>query len=495
MSDTGVKSGPDVKSETKAMCDSKVSPDRFLFSTVRFKAFLAFLAGMLSLHLSAQQLAKTDVLSDLEYLRSSLEATHFDLYAYTSKEAFEAHYLEAKNQIKKDSLPLLEVVKLFQEVVANANNAHTRIEFSDYVKPYIAYFQSGGTVFPLEVAIENGKVLIRKNWSAHTRIPIGSELTSINGMPIQDVLENIYPQIAAERLYFKTAQLEGFTLPRFYWQVFGAQGTFEVEIVHNGSRSTQKLEAIKAWDDYEMKREDILKQDWELTFLSNAAVYLRPGAFGGDEEKYERFIDSAFVEINARRTGNLIIDLRNHPGGDDSFGDYLVSYIADKPFKWYSRFQLKSSALLKEDVRKTRDTTEAFWNSVLTRKNGEIYDYDFGFYEPQPEEKRYHGNVYVLVNRQSYSQSTVTAAQIQDYGFGQIVGEETAEHPDLFASIFTYELPKTGVKVDVPKGKIQRVSGTDDGRGVIPDICIKDHLLDEKDEILEGLLKRIEGKL
>lgn len=469
-----------------------------VFKVFSLKPFLALLIGLLSLQMSAQKFSKADVLSDLEYLRSSLEATHFDLYAHTSKEEFERNYLESQHQIhsqiKRDSLPLLEVVKLFQKVVAKANNAHTRIAFADYVKPYIAYVQSGGSVFPLEVAIENGKVLVRRNWSANTNIGQGAELKSINGMPIQEIFRKIYPQIAAERMYFKHAQLEGFTLPRFYWQIFGEHKSFDVEVVADGRHSALKLEAIRALEDYEMKREDILKQDWELEFHSNEAVYLRPGAFGGDEERYRRFIDSAFVEIKARNVENLIIDLRNHPGGDDSFGDYLVSYIADKPFKWASTFQLKTSALLKEDVRKNRDTTEAFWESVLSHKDGEIFDYDFGFFEPQPEANRFQGKLYVLVNRQSYSQSTVTAAQIQDYGFGQIVGEETSEHPDLFASIFTYELPKTGIKVDVPKGKIQRVSGIETGRGVIPDILIKDHLLDEDDEILDGLLRRLEVK-
>ena len=96
-----------------------------------------------------------------------------------------------------------------------------------------------------------------------------------------------------------------------------------------------------------------------------------------------------------------------------------------------------------------------------------------------------------MVNRQSYSQSTVTAAQIQDYGFGKIVGEETAEFPNLFASIFNYKLPKTGIAVDVSKGKIKRINGVDDGQGVIPDIHINDHLLDEEDEILKELLKKL----
>ncbi len=464
-----------------------------LFNTISFKYFLVFITGLLGLQTSAQQFSKAEVLSDLQYLRSSLEETHFDLYAYTSKEDFEQNYSEVKKQIKNDSLNLLEVINLFQKVVSKANNAHTRIAFP--VQPYLEYADSGGSVFPLEIAIENGKALVRKNWSTNTNIRIGDELKTINGMPIDEVFKKIYPHISAERLYFKNAQLEGFTLPRYYWQVFGEQKEFEVEIVQNGSHLTHKLKAIKALDDYEMKRDDILKHDWDLKYPSNSAAYLRPGGFGGDEDKYRRFIDSAFVDINAKKIKNLIIDLRNHPGGDDSFGDYLVSYIANKPFKWASKFQLKSSAILKEDVRQKKDTTEAYWKSILSHKDGEIYDYDFGFYEPQPQAKRYLGMVYVLVNRQSYSQSAVTASQIQDYGFGQIVGEETAEYPSLLASIFSYNLPKTKVTVDVSKGKIQRVSGIDNSKGVIPDIRIQDHLLDENDEILDGILKQIENKL
>ena len=100
--------------------------------------------------------------------------------------------------------------------------------------------------------------------------------------------------------------------------------------------------------------------------------------------------------------------------------------------------------------------------------------------------------VYVLVNRQSHSQATVTAAQIQDYGFATIVGEETGEYPSLYASIFQFKLPNTQIPVNVSKGKIVRVNGSTAETGVIPDIYIKDHLLDEEDEILEGLLKQIE---
>lgn len=443
------------------------------------------------INLRAQnQFSKTNVLLDLDYLKTSLEETHINLYAYTNKTEFEENYNKVRQEIKKDSFSVLEATKIFQEVVSKANNGHTRIPFP--VQSYITYAKTGGTIFPLEVAIENGKVLIRKNWSENSNIKAGDELISINNLSIDEVLQKIYPQISAERLYFKNAQIENLTLPRFYWLTFGEQQTFEVDVIRNKIKTSYKLGAIKAMEEYEMKRDDILKHNMLFKLFSKEIAYLRPGDFGGDLQKYKLFIDSSFVEVKNKKSKNLIIDLRNHSGGDDSFGDYLVSYIADRSFKWSSKFQLKTSKHLKEHTRKHRDTTERYWKSILEHKNGEIYDYDFGFYEPQPLSKRFKGKVYVLVNRQSYSQSTVTAAQIQDYGFGTIVGEETGEYPNLFASIYNYQLPKTGIVVEVSKGKINRVNGIENNKGVMPNIVINDHLLDEKDEILRGLLNLIE---
>jgi hypothetical protein len=46
----------------------------------------------------------------------------------------------------------------------------------------------------------------------------------------------------------------------------------------------------------------------------------------------------------------------------------------------------------------------------------------------------------------------------------------------------------------VSKGYMVRVNGSTKEEGVIPDIFIKDHLLDEEDEILDGLLERMDGK-
>jgi C-terminal processing protease CtpA/Prc len=152
---------------------------------------------------------------------------------------------------------------------------------------------------------------------------------------------------------------------------------------------------------------------------------------------------------------------------------------------------MKTSAILKAQVHQRDDTTSAYWQKILREPVGTVYNYQFEDYQPQPKEQRFHGDVYVLINRQSHSQSAVTAAQIQDYGFGTLVGEETGEYPSLYASGLGYTLPNTGIPVNVSKAYMLRVNGRKAERGVMPDIFIKDHLLDEEDEVLQSLLERL----
>ncbi|MAD97510.1 MAG: peptidase S41 [Flavobacteriaceae bacterium] len=468
--------------------ENLLNMDKFPSMTFRTLLLLLILGFTTAIH--SQQFSKKEVLEDLRYLKFSLEDTHIDLYAHTSKEAFESNFELMKSKVLKDSLTLLETTNLFQRVVAQINNAHTVINFP--VQSYYEFIDSEGMMFPLELVLENGKVLVRKNWSTEDRISVGDELEKINGIPIEDILQKIYPIISAERPYFKNALIESFSFPRYYWQVFGEEKVFELEIVQKGINRTYKIAAVLA-SRYESDRvdEDVIQQNWKFDIHSKEIAYLRPGKFSGDLPKYQEFIDASFQKINQERIPNLIIDLRNHPGGDDSFGDYLVSFIADKPFQWYSKFELRTSAILKELVRKKSDTTTAYSKSILSHKDGEVFPYQWQKKHPKPQHMRFKGRVYVLVNRHSYSQSTVTSAQIQDYGFGIVVGEETAEFPNLHASIFDFELPITKIKVRVPKGRIKRVSGIETEQGLMPDILIQDQLANEEDELLQYVIDHI----
>lgn len=461
---------------------TKLMLAKFLSTSLLFSLSLNIFAQ------STNKFSKAQVIEDLTYLYESLQDAHYDVYAYVTKEKFKAVYEQLKHSVNKDSLSLLEANLIFQRLSSAVNNGHTEIDFPK--SAYSQYAYAGGTLFPLEIAFEEDKSLIRKNFSQNKAIKTGSEIISINGESIDAILTKIYPLISAERPYFKKVKIEVYSFPRCYWLAYGRQDKFEVKIRSNETITTYLLDAVDLIQGFEMKRSEVLNAAMNLAFF-DASAYLNPGNFDGDKPKFQQFIDSAFAVINEKGSKNLIIDFRNNGGGNDSYSDYLVSYIANQPFRWNSKFTLKTSQFLKAHTRKNSDTTSVYFQNILSRKDGEIYEYEFDEYQPQPTSKRFNGKVYILVNRQSNSQAAVTAAQIQDYKFGTIVGEETGEYPSLYASQFKYPLPNTGIISKVSKGFIVRVNGETKGQGVMPDIFIKDHLLDEDDEILKTLLKQL----
>lgn len=437
------------------------------------------------------KLSNQAVKYDLDYLYQSLQATHYNLFAHKSKAEYDSLYQDLKSGLTTDTLTLLETISLYQKLVSFANTGHCEIDFP--AQPYITYAYGGGTVFPLELAFENDRAFIRKNFSANKKIAVGDELVSIDDKPINDILQQLYPFVSAERDYFKKAKMEFWSFPRLFFQLNGRKDDWDIQIKNNGITNL-KVASISVMD-YEGNRKGEIVNPQKAVKLYGNIAYLNAGQFGsnekGGEELFKKFIDSTFAIIKDHKIKKIIIDLRNNPGGHNAYSDYLISYFANKPFRWYSEFSVKTSKILKAHTTLQADTTDGYSRAILGNADDQIFKYDFPPYSPIAKSKRYHGKVYVLVNRQTYSMAAVSAALIQDYKFGKIVGEETGDLPTLYASQFSYTLPRSGITVKVPKGYIVRVNGSKALEGVKPDIYIPDHLLDDSDEILDGLLIRL----
>lgn len=441
---------------------------------------------------SPSQFSKIQILEDLQFLRTSLEQTHYNLYANTPKAEFIENFDKVKNSITSDSVSLFESINLFQKVVSKSNTGHCEIDFPALA--YREYAYNNGTVFPFELAFEQNKAFVRKNYSQQHKVLIGSEVLSIDGEPMKQILKKIYPQLSAERIYFKNAKLELYSFPRLYWQVFGQKTNYKVKLKNNSKTHEIIVSSVNLIEEYEKKRNEVASSIREFKLIDNIA-YINPGPFSASvnstESDFQEFVKTSFATIKKQKSETLIIDLRNNTGGHNSYSDYLISYIANKPFKWHSKFTLKSSEILKQSIRKNNDLNDDYFRSILQHKNGETYDYNFDSYDPIALNKRFNKKVYVLINRHSYSMAAAAAAVVQDYKFATIVGEETGDTPTLYASQFSFNLPHTNILVKVPKGYIIRPNGNEKLKGVMPDIEIRDHLIDEQDEILDGLLKII----
>jgi len=201
-----------------------------------------------------------------------------------------------------------------------------------------------------------------------------------------------------------------------------------------------------------------------------------------DNSEFCQFIDSAFLEFNKKRTENLILDLRDNMGGDNSFS---IS----------SRFSMKTSQMTKSfwkdlDVPEHQDIKE----QIMSLKNGSYFDADITHTDPHAESKRFKGKVYVLINRSSYSNAAMVAGIIQDYKFGEIIGEETSDEVSSYVAMHVFKLPNTRSSVSYPKGFAVRPNGDTIPRGVVPNHIVYNDLNTDKDEILGKVIAEISGK-
>ena len=130
----------------------------FVAQTIYFR-LLHMVVFFLCFCAQAQEtFTKTQILSDMAYLKNTLEEAHYNLYAYTPKKEFDRNYEKVKQSVRKDSFNLLEATTLLQRIISKANNGHTEIGFPG--QSYGTYAYAGGTIFPLEIAFEDGKALV-----------------------------------------------------------------------------------------------------------------------------------------------------------------------------------------------------------------------------------------------------------------------------------------------------------------------------------------------
>jgi hypothetical protein len=454
----------------------------------------------------SQKYPADQIRQDLKYLYSTLEESHYNLFINTPKEKYDEEYRKVYDSIK-DSLNILEVYRIFQPFAALSKICHCTCDNSIFNDVYGSYIGSGGTVFPINITVDNNKMMIVDDYSDSKRTASGDELVSINGKPAKDILNGIYLFLSGENDYFINTLIDLFTFPRLNWLINGPSDSFSIQVKNQKNELiTFTLPAINGgrYEDLLNSKKQVFNSGRKFKFIDDIA-YLQPGCFmnangdgnlmnvkNGDKGEFLAYIDSAFKEIHKAKSKNLIIDLRNNSGGMNTFSDEIIAYIADRPFNWCSKFSVKTSEKTKEAWKQINDTSLNYIkDKILSKVNGDKFDITITNHDYHKDSLKYRGKVFVLVNRYSYSQAPLTAAQIQDYKFGVIVGEKTAASPTSLSSSHMFELPNTKILVQYPKALVVRPNGDTKFEGVTPDIIVEDNLFTDKDEILEYTLDLI----
>ncbi|MDJ0941532.1 MAG: S41 family peptidase [Woeseiaceae bacterium] len=446
--------------------------------------------------------------SDFEFMYEGLQSANFDLYAFTEPDEFDARY-RAFSEGFDQPMTRFDTEVAFQQFVALARQAHTRVE-SDF-SGFFAHLAKGGTVFPLDVAVHEGQLLVTGNASGVREIEAGDRITAIGDEPVADLLPRLVAHLSAESPEFAYVLLELY-MPLVIWLESGRTDVSSVTIEHaNGTKGAYDLSA--ATDEVQDSGDTappFSLEGRDARMLTETVAYLRPGPFSNtdpeenslDATAYLVFIDAAFEGFIEKQAEHLILDLRDNPGGNSSFSDPVVAWFADRPFRFSSDFRVRVSPQTTAANQARLDSLPDGSNSesrlyaefFASAKDGQTVLFPIPEVEPRSE-PRFAGEVYALVNRYSFSNAVTTAALIQDYGFGAIMGEQTVDMATTYGAMERFTLPITGIVVTYPKALVVRPNGMETAHPLSPDIPLPSpRIRATTDVMLEAAVEHIHSE-
>ncbi|MEL6372091.1 MAG: S41 family peptidase [Pseudomonadota bacterium] len=445
---------------------------------------------------------------ELTALYDGLQAAHYDLFVHRAKDDYDAYFRKTLEGLTAP-LTRYDYHLTLQKFAAYGNVAHARIDYPSEV--YQAYRQSGGRAFPIYFRIVDGRAYVSEDYSGLDAINAGDEVLSIDGVSMTDWLDRTAQYVAADTDYIAHSLLE-FWFPMYLWVEAGERATFKLRL--RSPKGRKRRVEVPALTSEELEAN--AKETPETFALDNSSrisrmlddeiAYLRPGPFYNVENPdqlwntsdFVAFVDRSFEDFIENSADALIIDLRTNPGGDNSFSDPMIAWIADEPFRFASKFLVRSSdqaaasnqARLDANPGAVEGVSGQYARLYEVTPRGEVFDFEIPFAQPKTN-SRFDGDVFVLINRHSFSNAVNVASIFQDYSWGVIVGEKTSDMATTYGAMEQFALPETGIIVGFPKAHIIRPNGNTQVDGVTPEIVIETPIVGSTDDVVLAKLVEI----
>ena len=247
------------------------------------------------------------------------------------------------------------------------------------------------------------------------------------------------------------------------------------------------------------------KNKIHFNLLNDSTLYFALSSFDINDVEMELIADSIGKYSNIP---NMIIDVRNNPGGESRNVDKLVSFFIQKPtinLNSYEKVIIDSTCTtLKYSINYTKDLINDALLEGFEKREGYYYKSTNSVIEPD-NIINYFGKLYILTDETSVSAATMFPSILVRNNRAVTVGRETASGYHFITALkFTdIMLPNSRIVVRIPLVKSvfdeQITERTPANRGLMPDyevpITYDEFFLSEKDLILKHALELIrEGK-
>ncbi|CCH52189.1 peptidase S41 [Fibrisoma limi BUZ 3] len=460
------------------------------------------------LSLVGQTLTPEQLQADFNRFRTALNEAHPEMYRYTPKPAFDSLFTATAAKLNRPMTQHEFYVTMLPLLVA-LRDGHIKWIVSGRDEHYPFFTDK---LFPLKLYFLGEKAWVVGSYG-NTNVPTGAAITSINGQSISAIIRKLLPNMTfadGDRIGGKYEDLNQY-FSGFYATHFGGPDAFTITYQTGNDEKSAMLPAVteKTIKDYVESHKPAVQPPFRVTFLDNggslpqtAIVTIERFYTDKGEQDYSTFLKEAFAQIKQKQIKNVVLDLRNNEGGEESYGVQLYAYLAEKPFRYYDHISVRQKHKFSFPVWTSKLYLKMRWLVVKKRGDGYVFTYQRGLKTVKPERDAFHGNLYILLNGNSFSVTTEFAARAHADKRATFIGQESGGGYALNSSgIFAItQLPNSKIDLGIGMFGFHMANLPNDlkpGQGIVPDHIVEptaEDVLSGHDRAMEYTLNLIQGQ-
>lgn len=423
-------------------------------------------------------LTPAEVRQNVDFLRETLYHRHPRPFQFTDREEldrlFEAVAAVSGPVSKRD------FYRRAAPVVAAVRCGHTVLVPGP---SYVSSLLGGGRVLPFRAVVLGERLFVSQVYSDQAAPLLGAEIVAINGVDAREIKATLVASQSRDGLnpafaVYKVNDL----FPFLYYVHVDNSGSFQIRVRPPGEpqaiveHRVVAEPARRVVDEY--RRQNPGRNYFEtrrrletIVLARQRAAYLGIPSFQLPPSRYGDIFETFFSDLEREGVESLVIDLRGNTGGGPHMAVELLRYLLPRPFRYLDA---------------SDDAVDMF-----TDIGYETY------YQPiTPHPKLgYRGDLYVLLDGGSFSQTGQVASMLAAAGNATFVGEESGGSFSCNDNSTLVELPHGGFRLKVARTAFE-TSARDlpRGRGILPDVPIRptvDHLIAGRDPVLEWIDLRL----
>jgi C-terminal processing protease CtpA/Prc len=466
--------------------------------------FLLCLWLGLIIHVNGQTLTPEQLQADFDLFRKALYEVHPQVYLYTPKESFDSLFTATQAKLNQP-MSQHDFYTTMTPLIAALHDGHIKWIVSGKDQHYPFFTDQ---LFPLQLYFVGKKAWVSGNYGTG-EVPDGAEVLSINGRSTASIIETLLPSITFADGFTMQAKYEELNhfFSGYYATYVEASPTYEIVYQNGNSQKTINIPAVTeaVIKSYTKKNKPAALKPFRLTYPTSETAVLTIERFWSEkhEQDYTDFLKEAFGQFKEKQIQHLVLDVRNNEGGEEKYGIQLYAYLARQPFRYYDHIKVAQKKKISFQAWTPGIYTKLIRKFMLKKQaDGYVFNYPKVLKTIKPERNAYQGELYVLVNGNSFSVTTEFSARVHADKRAVFIGQETGGgYRTNSSGMFTIvPLPNSKIDLGIPMFGFQMANVPAEikhGQGIIPDYEVTpaiEDILSKRDKVMEYTLQLIGSK-